>query len=247
MARKGQNWECPYCGFAQVVAEERLHQELSKIYSKNWAQGEGAYSLEAVVCANNDCRELSLEFKLLKRGKENYTNGTFEVAGTVEEFRLLPRSFAKPYPDFIPEALRRDYEEACAIRDLSPKASATLIRRCIQGVIRDFCKIDLKDNRLVSEIDELRKRVDNGQAPAGVQIDTVEAIDEVRKIGNIGAHMEADINVIVDVDPDEAQTLIQLTELLFEEWYVQREKRSQNIKKIHNISSDKTAKKLSAQ
>jgi len=28
-----------------------------------------------------------------------------------------------------------------------------------------------------------------------------EAIHGVRKVGNIGAHMEADTNVIVDVDP----------------------------------------------
>lgn len=38
---------------------------------------------------------------------------------------------------------------------------------------------------------------------------------QVREIGNIGAHMEADINVIIDVDPDEAQILIDLVELLF--------------------------------
>jgi hypothetical protein len=31
--------------------------------------------------------------------------------------------------------------------------------------------------------------------------DTVATIDHVRQIGNIGAHMEANINVIVDVDP----------------------------------------------
>jgi len=34
---------------------------------------------------------------------------------------------------------------------------------------------------------------------------TWEAIDAVRKLGNIGAHMEKDINVIVDVDPEEAE------------------------------------------
>ena len=36
----------------------------------------------------------------------------------------------------------------------------------------------------------------------------------VRKVGNIGAHMEKDINVIVDVDPDEAQHLIGLITFL---------------------------------
>jgi hypothetical protein len=133
--------------------------------------------------------------------------------------------------------LRRDYEEACAIRDLSPKASATITRRCIQGIIRDFCCIEKK--RLVDEIDELRRLVDAGQAPPGVQPDTVEAIDHVRQIGNIGAHMEADINVIVDVDPDEAQVLIGLTELLFDEWYVAREQRTQRLAQLGLIAADK--------
>ena len=53
----------------------------------------------------------------------------------------MPESDAKPQPEFIPEAIRQDYREACRIRDLSPKASATLARRCLQGMIRDFCAI----------------------------------------------------------------------------------------------------------
>jgi hypothetical protein len=133
--------------------------------------------------------------------------------------------------------LRQDYEEACAIRDLSPKASATITRRYIQGIIRNFCGITRK--RLIDEIDELRKRVDAGQAPAGVQPDTVDAINHVRQIGNIGAHMEADINVIVDVDPEEAQVLIELTELLFSEWYVAREHRTHRLAKLGLIAADK--------
>jgi hypothetical protein len=133
--------------------------------------------------------------------------------------------------------LRRDYEEACAIRDLSPKASATITRRCIQGIIRDFCGISR--NRLIGEINELRRLVDAGQAPPGVQADAVDAIDHVRQIGNIGAHMEGDINVIVDVDPDEAQVLIGLTELLFDEWYVAREQRTQRLAKLRVIAAEK--------
>ena len=115
-----------------------------------------------------------------------------------ETWRLLPPSSAKPQPDCIPQPIRDDYYEACAIRDLSPKASATITRRCLQGMIRDFCGIS--KHRLIYEISELRERVDQGRAPPGVQPDTVDAIDHVRQIGNIGAHMEADINVIVDAD-----------------------------------------------
>jgi hypothetical protein len=73
--------------------------------------------------------------------------------------------------------------------------------------------------------------------------DNVEAIDIVRKIGNIGAHMEADINVIVDVDPDEAQTLIDLVETLFSDWYVAREARAHQMTKLRSIADDKAKQK----
>ena len=51
-------------------------------------------------------------------------------------------------------------------------------------MIRDFCNISKP--RLIEEIKELRTRVQDGKAPLGVQADTVEAIDHVRGIGNIG-------------------------------------------------------------
>jgi hypothetical protein len=41
-------------------------------------------------------------------------------------------------------------------------------------------------------------------------------------LGNIGAHMEADVNVIVDVEAGEAKLLIGLIETLVDEWYVAR-------------------------
>ena len=106
---------------------------------------------------------------------------------------------------------------------MSPKASATLIRRCLQGMIRDFCGISKAT--LYKEIQELRQQVDNGSAPNGVSNESVDAIDQIRGIGNIGAHMEKDVTVIIPVEKEEAQLLIELTELLFEEWYIARKRR----------------------
>lgn len=151
--------------------------------------------------------------------------------------RLIPQGAAKPQPDYIPEALREDYLEACQIRDLSPKAAATLARRCLQGIIRDYAKISKP--RLIDEIKELRKAVDDGTAPQGVTHDSVEAIDHVRKVGNIGAHMEKDIDLIVPIDPGEAQALIELIEMLFEEWYVARHKRKERLARIAAIGAEK--------
>jgi hypothetical protein len=96
---------------------------------------------------------------------------------------------------------------------------------------------------LIDEINELRDQVNNGKAAQGVTIDSVEAIDKARSIGNIGAHMEKDINVIIDVDPDEADTLIKVVEILFEEWYIARHKRAERLKRIEAIADDKKAQK----
>src|SRR3546814_5564690 len=89
-------------------------------------------------------------------------------------------------------------------------------------------KISKKRN-LKDEIDALEQAVHDRTAPPEVLPDVFEAINAVRLTGNIGAHMEADIDHIVDVEPGEAEKLIWLIELLFREWYEAREKRAQRL------------------
>jgi Domain of unknown function (DUF4145) len=141
---------------------------------------------------------------------------------------LRPQGSFRSFPHYVPTAILDDYREACLIRDLSPKASATLSRRCLQGMIRDFWQI--RRNRLVDEIKELQSRVD---------AKTWQAIDAVRKIGNVGAHMEKDIGVIVDVEPNEASLLISLIEGLIAEWYVERYERTQRMDMIIEAAASK--------
>jgi hypothetical protein len=243
MAKIGENWKCPYCGHAQVLDRKRVYQHWYPLHVAGWKSGSDPFlGISSVVCANNGCKELSLSADLAN-GAHSPASGDIKITAVLQTWVLLPPSSAKPQPDYIPAPIRDDYYEACAIRDLSPKASATITRRCLQGMIRDFCGISKP--RLIEEIKELRTRVQNGNAPPGVQPDTVEAIDHVRGIGNIGAHMEADINLIIDVDSDEAQILIGLTELLFDEWYVARESRTKRLDQLKSIAEDKEQKKLS--
>src|SRR5690606_8071979 len=85
----------------------------------------------------------------------------------------------------------------------------------------DFWGISMR--RLIDEIDAIHDKV----AP-----DTWQAIDAVRQMGNIGAHMEQDINVIVDVEPEEARLLIGLIETLVDDWYVARHARNERNAKL---------------
>jgi hypothetical protein len=106
-------------------------------------------------------------------------------------------------------------------------------------MIREFTGIS--KNRLIDEIKELRKMLDNGHAPAGVTPESVDAIDQVREIGNIGAHMEKDVDTIVDIEPGEAQMLIELIEMLFDEWYIARQTRQERLAKLAALGADKRA------
>ena len=207
------------------------------------AIGHVGLKARAICCSNDDCLKLTIVAWVQPAGR--YDSGRESFHDTISPIllrRLMPESSARPQPDYIPAALREDYYEACKIRDLSPKAAATLARRCLQGMIRDFCGI--AKATLFSEISALKELVSADKAPSGVSLDSVEAIDHVRDVGNIGAHMEKDINHIVPVDPQESQLLIELVESLFDEWYVAREKRATRFSGIKALAESK--KKLIA-
>ena len=160
-------------------------------------ESESHLELSFIRCPN--CGEYTISAK----GK-GYAEDDVDVT-------ILPKSIAYKFPDNIPQAIRSDYEEACSIVNLSPKASATLSRRCLQGMIRDFFQVS-KAN-LFEEINAIKDKIPTEQWAV---------LDGLRRIGNIGAHMERDINLIVDIEPGEAQKLIKLIELLLQQWYIER-------------------------
>jgi len=231
------NWTCPHCGTPQAVVNEKRKSYIQRLFLDGQAEGKLAVATLAIGCSAQGCEKHTVHILL---GESEYKNSQWRlVDGGSVYFNqpIFPQGAAKPQPDFIPQPLRDDYREACLIRDLSPKAAATLVRRCLQGMIRDFTGI--AKGRLIDEIRALRTAVDEGKAPEGVSLDSIDAIDAVREIGNIGAHMEKDIDIIVEVDPGEAQLLIDLVEMLFEEWYVQRHKRRERLVALTSVAKAK--------
>lgn len=238
------NWVCPWCDRPQAVVADNFQHSAEYIKFHSGADGRIGLGVLAYLCANPECQRTTIEIYLKPFVMVSY-NPTIDVAAPdIFRERVLPRGASRPQPDFIPQAIRADYYEACLIRDLSPKAAATLARRCLQGMIRDFCEISRP--RLIDEINALRAAVDDGSAPRAVTIESVNAIDHVRSIGNIGAHMERDIDVIVEVDAGEAQALIELIELLMREWYVESNTRKQRLASITAIGEGKASAKIQA-
>jgi len=130
------------------------------------------------------------------------------------KWTLIPRSRDTVQPDYIPEDAREAYHQACALVEVSPKASAALARSCLQIMIRDFWSLTpQRQGTLASEFDYISPKLPP---------ETQASIDAVRQIGRIDAYLQEDTNLIVDTDQVETCLLITLTEILFLDWYVDR-------------------------
>lgn len=148
--------------------------------------------------------------------------------------RFEPRIGA-PLSQYAPEVVKIDYEEACLIKDLSPKASATLCRRALQGMIRDFHGV-VKAS-LHHELAAIKTSCDP---------DLFDAMMGLKGVGNIGAHPEKDINLIVDVEEGEVETLLELLRILDKEWYVARASRSNSLAAVKALAASKASAKVAA-
>ena len=212
-------WTCPFCGRFTTITDADYDYSHTEHQVADAIHGRRAVETHMVQCPNPDCARATIWVATTPLSSYGLAQGA------LQEWRLIPPSDAKVFPDYVPADIRDTYIEACLIRDLSPRASATLARRTLQGMLRDFFDATEKA-RVLNPRNKNPTLADEINAVQG-EIDSLtwDAIHAVRSIGNIGAHMEEDVNLIVDVHPDEAQLLITLVEQLIGDWYVSRYER----------------------
>lgn len=213
---RNETYVCPFCGHAQAFNNSYTCQN-NGFYADNYMVppefSESSFSIYTLRCSNTGCRRVAVTAMNRISGKQ---------------IDLVPQVVMRGYPDYIPEQIRRDYTEANLILEASPKAAATLLRRCLQGMIRDFWSV--KKENLYVEINAIQDKVTPAQW---------KALDGLRKIGNIGAHMEKDVNLIVDINLDESQKLLRLIEILLEKWYIARHDEEALCADIGEIANEK--------
>ena len=211
---------CPYCNspISSQILKFRMFTISGDFYTSPLANSGSSEDLAYVIyhylCP--DCKKPSVFFE----GRAD----PFISASRM----ILPKSTAPIFPEYVPEAIRRDFTEAFETASISPKASATLSRRCLQGMIRDV--FHTNERTLYAEISAIQSMVSSREW---------NAINSVRQIGNIGAHMEADINTIIEVEPEEAETLLLFIEYLIREWYINRHEDDVLINRINEINTNK--------
>jgi hypothetical protein len=62
--------------------------------------------------------------------------GNAQAVSLLDFVAYPPTTHRKPTPKEVPDDIKEDYEEACLVLPLSNKASAALLRRCLQAILR---------------------------------------------------------------------------------------------------------------
>lgn len=165
------------------------------------------------------CPECHHLIVLLRHGgyfTHNLNNeGSRELTDILNEEILHPRKATNKKPaKEIPEAHRNDFLEAHAVLSISPRASAALSRRILQTILRE--NYGIKARSLADEIEAFLKT-------SGIPAFLSQSIDAVRNVGNLAAHPVKNERTgeIVEVEPGEAEWLLDVIESLFDFTFVQ--------------------------
>ena len=178
---------------------------------------ESYWSLFTMICPNSSCGKMIVD---LASGEplKNAPGQIISGGGLAKiSKRQTLRPFASSRPPVPPEVeaiFANDYNEACLILTLSPKASAALSRRCLQNILRE--KAGVKKADLANEIQQI---IDSKNLPSHLS----ESIDAVRNIGNFATHplKSTASGEIVEVEAGEAEWLLDVLEALFDFYFVQ--------------------------
>lgn len=137
-----------------------------------------------------------------------------ERGGDVESLEpVRPRGQTRPLSPHVPGEYRAAFDEAVATRVVSAAASAALSRRLLQRTLHE--QAGVRERNLDQEI---QKVIDSGK----LSDDLAEDLDAVRTTGNFAAHpiKSQSTGEIVDVEPGEADWLLDVMEELFDHYFV---------------------------
>lgn len=229
-----KSFDCPFCGKTFPLTQDTL--SILHVYFSDGQTCSFEGTLVNVSLQKSRFGNVSNSINLVMYKCPACDKTTFEMIGIGSNFRGEPRFHIYPkidghieYPKgVLPDQVQEDYLEACSISSLSPKSSATLSRRIIEGILTDF--YNLKKGRLVDKIRELDK---SEKAP-----NIIDELNSIRQVGNIATHFGYDKDVLPPkVSSDEAKIMIKAVEYIIKDTYIARHQRNEHRKQMKEMLS----------
>jgi hypothetical protein len=216
---------CPHCAVEVNESWEALYNttrdfrgdprsDLEDVIGSTNVQGldtpiKAQISFIWMYCPNKACGHLIVKGLCTRR---TYYGGIPQETRLAEWF-VLPRGTTRYVDPIVPREYADDYHEAAAILNDSLKMSATLSRRILAELLKDFGGYN--QHRLSSRIEAFTKDTSN---PKGIR----DNLDYLREIGDFGAHTQKDdvTGSIIEVELEEAEWCLEIIDSLFEYYIV---------------------------
>ena len=182
-----------------------------------------AWTLYTVVCPS--CHDPTISLGRYKGGQVDPRSGR-KFAKVI----YPQQPTARQIDPAVPDNLRQDYLEACAVLPISPKASAALARRVLQEMLGEQ---GYKQRNLADQIEAMLSEQDRTKIlPSAIR----EVVDAIRNVGNFAAHAITDKTTlqVIDVEPVEAEWCLEIIEGLFDEYYVKPDASKKKLQELND-------------
>ncbi len=168
---------------------------------------------EGIEVGHGFCPECNQLIVFVRHGNCRFVEDRTELVSARSEEVIYPRIVRRCGDPEVPSQYREMFNEAASVLQISAKASAALSRRLLQVILRDEYAVSPGD--LSNEIEQLLQRSD---IPSSIK----EEVDAIRNVGNFAAHPNKykTTGEIVDVEPGEAEWLVEILEHLFDHRFV---------------------------
>jgi hypothetical protein len=219
--------KCPNCAY---IINLQVDFEKEYIYTDPIHLSETGIHLKVGSCPN--CGQIITS---VRDGRIIVYPDSSEI-DSVEEKILYPLNINRCSSLSIPEEYRKYYNEANSVVFISPKSTATLLRRLLQLLFENVYSI--KERSLEKEIEKFCET-------STISVNLKEEMDTIRFIGNFGAHpnKEKSTNKIVEVSEDEALWLLEIVEHFLDECFVKKilddERRNKLDQKLEEFGKQK--------
>lgn len=218
--KAGSRGECPHCGTVVQFLPgltRKIEPGPPGRRGRTVFQNTGADTVTYKYDA-----ESHLELRAVECPSCNKLVISVDVPGPVLGEKVVTRTHSLLWPQYpitdlpaeMPAGIDRDYREAVAVRDRSPRAAAALLRRCLQATLIHAGNVTEKAS-LADQIEEALPDL------PGYLADDVDAI---RNVGNYAAHplKSEDPERLLEVEEDEVEWLLEVLLRLLDFYYVSR-------------------------
>lgn len=170
-----------------------------------------SFKLEYMFCAAEGCNQAIVRAHETLATMEPLHDGwqPTDIKRTTTTWVIYPRHVTRPLDALVTDPYRRDYLEAAAILDISPRASALLARRILEHLLEDFAG---------GTGNSLNAKIEKFNAEPGRPSEIKAYLHDVREMADLVAHPKRDLGsgALIDVSLEEADWTLSIVDRLFD-------------------------------